>query len=226
MRRGLVLIALLGLVACAPPKDRIAAHKGYALVITFEDSLPGLMDQDRAELHAGYERAIRARLAAKYGEPVLEVPATGGCPIVKVDIQDLVVAAYPPKSGLFKGWVVDATVNGVLDRLTRNVNADANQNAIQNDYLDRYIARKVQTHRLDRLGYLPLLVKGELTYQDEGRIYASRLDGEDLLPAFQPLQRLGGGDPQRIRAEEARVLAEVVDAHLASGAAWPLVRIL
>lgn len=226
MRLGLALIALISLVACQPPADRIAARKGYALAITFEDSLPGLSDPDRAALHAGYERAIRTQLAARYGEPLPELPATGDCPIVKVDIQDLVVAAYPPKGGLFKAWVVDATVTGVLDHLTRNPDADAHQNAIQNGYLDRYIARKVETHRLDRLGYLPLLVKGELSYQDKDRIYSCRLDGEDLLTAFQPLKQLGGADAPRIRAEEARVLAETVKDRLASGAGWPLVRIL
>ena len=222
MRRGFLLIALLGLAACQPPKERIAERKRYAVEFDFRESLPGLSDADKAQLEAAYEAAVRAKLRALYGEPQPAPPAPEGCPIVKVQVDALELAAYPPKGGLLKGWIVDSTITGVLDHLTRNPEADANQNAIQNDYLDRYIARKVETHRLDRLGYLPILVKAQLTYWDSDRAYFCDLDGEEMLTAFHPLTQLGGQAPRDIRAEEARVLAETVAERLASRADWTM----
>lgn len=221
MRRGIVLIALLGLMACQPPSERLAERKRYAVEFDFRETLPGLSDGQRAELEGVYEAAIRARLKALYGEPVPAPPAPEGCPVIKVQVDALRLAAYPPKGGLFKGWLVDSTVTGVLDTLTNNPDANANQNEIQNSYLERYIDRKVETHRLDRLGYLPLLVTAQLTYWDTERAYFCDLDGEDLLTSFRPLGKLSGQDQEReIRAEEGRVLAGAVADRLASRADW------
>lgn len=217
--RRFVPLALLALVACQPPGERLAQRHAYALEVVFHESLPGVSDADRSALHAAYEAAIRARLRADYGDPAS--PAPEGCPVIQVDVEGLELAAYPPKGGLFVGWLIDSTVSGVLDDLTRNPGATAEQNARNNSYLDRYIARKVETHRLDRIGYLPLLVKARLTYQDPERSYRKNLDGEDLLTAFRPLSRVEGRDQAAdIRAEEARVLAEAVANQLASRADW------
>ena len=221
MRRGFAPIALLlALCACEPPRDRIAERKRYAVEFDFRESLPGLGDAEKAALEASYEAAIRAKLQSLYGEPQPAPPAPQGCPVIKVEVDALELAAYPPKGGLFKGWLVDSTLTGILDHLTKNPQADANQNAIQNEYLDRYIARKVETHRLDRLGYLPLLVKAQLTYWDADRAYFCDLDGEDLLTTFRPLNRLNGRAAGDIRAEEARVLADAVADRLASRSDW------
>jgi hypothetical protein len=212
-------LALLALMACQPPSERLTQRHAYALEVVFHESLPGLSDRDRSTLHADYEAAIRSRLRAAYGEPAS--PAPVDCPVIRVEVDGLQLAAYPPSGGLFKGWLVDSTVSGVLDSLTRNRNAEAQQNGRNDSYLDRYIARKVETRRLDRLGYLPLLVKARLTYQDPERSYRRELDGEDLLTAFRPLNRLGGQDQAReIRAEEARVLAGAVVDQLAARSGW------
>lgn len=223
MRRGLILIALLGLVACQPPSERLLQQKSYALEVDFQESLPGLSDTERAELHSTYETAIRARLKATYGEPVSVLSAPEGCPVIKVEVDSLQLAAYPPKGGLFKAWLADSVVSGVLDHLTHNPSAEAAENGRNNSYLDRYIDRKVETRRLDRLGYLPLLVKGRLTYLDTGRTYSCVLDGEHLLTLFRPLAKLDNRDQgPEIRTEEARVLAEAVAGRLVSRGDWTL----
>lgn len=218
MRPAIAVIALLALVACEPPQARIATHKQYALQIIFHDDLPGLSDSERAELHAAYDAAIRADLKAALGEPAPVQSEDGS--VVKVEINALQLAAYPPKGGLLTGWFLDSTVSGVLDHLTRDPQADARQNARNNGYLDRYIDRKVETHRLDRLGYLPLLVRGKLSYADRDRTYTADLNGEDMLTTFQPLGSLGDRSPHTIRAEEARVLGKVVAERLASTSGW------
>lgn len=219
MRPAIAVIALLALVACEPPQARIASHhQQYAVEIVFHDDLPGLSDAERAELHATYEAAIRADLTAAVGEST-SAPIEDG-PLVKVEIKALQLAAYPPKGGLLTGWFLDSTVNGVLDHLTRDPQANAHENGLNNSYLDRYIDRKVEAHRLDRLGYLPLLVRGKLSYADGSRTYVSDLNGEDMLTTFQPLASLGDRSPRAIRAEEARVLGKVVAERLGSTSGW------
>lgn len=218
MRLGLAVITLLALVACEPPQARMSAHKAYAIEVVFHEDLPGLSDPERADLHAVYNAAIRAQLAAEFGNPIA-VPSED-CPVVKVEVDAIRVAAYPPSGGLFKDWMVDSTVGGVLDNLLHDSNADGRQTARNNSYLDQYIDRKVETHRLDRLGYLPLLVAGKLIYADGDRTYACALEGEDMLTTFRPLNELGGKDPHDIRMEEGRVLAQVVANRLASKSGW------
>ena len=222
MRQGIAVAALLALVACQPPSERILQRHRYAVEVVFHESLPGMTPEEQAALHVVYENAIRARLKATYGEPEPAPPAPADCPVIKVDVDGLELASYPPQGGLFKAWLVDSTVSGVLDNLTRNPNADADANARDNSYLDRYIARKVETHRLDRLGYLPLLVTARLTYWDTEKAYWSDLDGEDLLTTFQPLKKVGGNMDQSrdVRAEEGRVLADAVADRLLSQSKW------
>ncbi len=218
MRFGLALIALIALVACQPPQARLA-RSGYALEVVFQEAPEELPDPARADLQAAYENAIRAKLAAAYGAPA---PSTGDVPLIQVEVDEIRPAAFP-KQNLFAGWAMDSAISGLLDHITANPDGDAHQTAINDSYLDRAIDRTLMEHRLNRLGYLPMLVSAHLRYEDGRREYRCVLQGEKLLAAYRPLPELGGREPSQIRAEEGRVLAEAVAQRLASRADWVVV---
>ncbi|HJU83048.1 MAG TPA: hypothetical protein VJ600_02455 [Holophagaceae bacterium] len=222
IRRGLALLSLLALVACQPPSERIVAQHRYRFVMVFHDQFPGMGAEEREAIHRIYAEAVRARLVSVYGEPVTD-PAPEGCPQIQVDVDALEIAGYPAKGGIFKDWLVDTMVAGALDTLTKNPDGEADQNARNNLMLDRFIERRVEKSRLDRLGYRPFLVEARLGYWDADRHYWTGFTGWELMPYMQPLKKLGDHDQAMdIRREEGRALAEKIISRLSARHDWSL----
>lgn len=217
IRHGLVLAALLVLVACQPPAEIMSQQKKVALVLDMDKAAPALSAEQLKAVESVYHDALQAELGSQ--AQVLDGPAPDeNTPEVLVEIDTLA----PPvlEKGLFKAWIKDAAMDVVVNPLLASKGLSTDDT--DDDPMMRAIHRSVDKHRLKQLNYRPFILVGSVSFFDKVHRYDEDLDGWKLLTLMRPILPAKEGKDQglAIRKEEARALAQDVLARLKSRSNW------
>ncbi|HJW73539.1 MAG TPA: hypothetical protein VJ486_11975 [Geothrix sp.] len=219
------VLAVLALTACQRPIEITAQARQVAVRVALHGQLPGLTAQQMEDIRASYENQVRARLG-QVADTVLNAtdhPSTR--PLLEISIDEVELSDYPSKSDIFKDWLGDTTEEIVTDAIdqmiTRSKEPIEHDGNLSDTLVGRYVVRGIHRHRLEHLGYRPLLISGTLTFFGNGSTYQCDFNGWRLLPKMHPLPKKPGEDQSpQIREEEGRALASFVMERLGSGWRW------
>jgi hypothetical protein len=219
--------ALLVLAGCRPPLQVTAEARRVAVRVTVTATVPGLDVRGGASIQAACQEQVKLRLGAGKLEVSDGGPDSVERPMLEIRILEVALADCPGKGAVLGGWLRDTTEEAVDDMVRRAATGDRgpieHEGRLEDTLAGRYIVRGIRSHRLEALGYKPLLLSGRITFRGGGMVYTRDFDGWQLLPRMRPLPREGEGDQApRIRREEARALAELALEGLGSRIGWSM----
>ncbi|MFN8009802.1 MAG: hypothetical protein U0P81_00195 [Holophagaceae bacterium] len=209
-----LLPALLLATACARPEVAAVAERRVPVAVAL--SLPASVS-DRTRLEGLYADAIRRQLAGRVAVLPAEAPVPVGTPrlLVTLSVEASPSGAAAAQGGAFgdtlgTGYslgagksLLPAMGDGILTGLVLGAISAGGASAREG-----YHAR--------RLGYRPNHIACEIAFQDaSGPVRVlGRTDAWAVVKRMQPLQAGPAPDPEAIRREEARALAEEVAARM------------
>ena len=221
-----IAVSVLLLMGCRPPLDITAQTKKVAVRLLIHQDLPGLDDRQSKEIRELYSQQLCGELG-KYAEVATDTSHWDPSerPLVMVQIDAITLSGYPTKTDIFQDWLIDTTLNGIVDGINETLHIPKNtddQHPLFSDTLEgRYITRGIHKHQLEQLGYHPFILSGRLTFKTKGNSYRCNFTGWELVSGMNPLNLKDGKDHAlEIRKEEGRALAGYVMQRLGSSSQW------
>lgn len=221
------IAAILALVGCQLPLQVTSKARRIGIIVTMDTHLPGLNQQQEENIRNFYYQQIKKRLSnvANVITDASNDPSIR--PVVEVHIDDVSLSDYPTKAEIFHGWLVDSTLNFAYAALNQSITHETgpieSETPMNETLVGKYVVRGIHKHRLERLGYRPLLISGELIFRGNGMTYECNFDGWKLLPRMRPLLKDGNKDQSsQIREEEGKALAGYIMDRLDSSWQWSM----
>lgn len=219
MRRALWLFipSILLVLGCTRPE--VEAFRQRPTPVSVSVELPAGL-ADRESFQKEYASALRARLATRVVVVPEGVQPPVGAARLQVVIRDLSPAPGQPSAaavgvatGVTVGAISAASGNrgwGIVDGLFWGLWAGSH-------------AAMHQERVQDRLGYLPTVVRAQVSLVQPGNpepLWVESIEPVDVVEAMDPLPRGHRDDDGRIREEEAKGFARVVVQKLTAYFRW------
>lgn len=221
---ALLLSLLLSILACRHPEAEAFRQNPAPVFVSF--IMPTGIPTAR-EIQQDYAAALRARLATR----VTVVPEGVAPPQGAVELEVLV-----RRMDIGRTSEPSAAAVGVATGVTVGLLSAAGGSRRGDFFLDGLFwglwagahATEAVRHDHRHLGYYPSRVQAQVTLKLGGSpdirrdpvLYDFDVSGHEVVDAMDPLSRVDGEDPARVREEEARAFARVVTSKLQEHFGW------